>query len=722
MLSLSTNLSTAFSKDSTSSYWYVKLYHDDESSFVGLSDKDRTINSVFYYGVIASWGNLTYSANLTDFEVKFGSMSIKIVNTTNAIEGQRFSDYFATREFTNRKWELYVADENVTSHSDHQLLATGIIGMNTNYTEKTFNLTLNDIMNKFNVTIPTTLLSGADVPDENVGKPIPFVYGDFDRNLSLPNSAFDRHTGGHAPMIISNKWDATNGLEAKADTNAIHTLRDKNMEMYISDVYASFDDDLVDVSNSPIAYISGNLLEAGVFVTGVPEVQNFSNSTSKAISTSGSASEFSFGLPHLPKGANRTGVKMLMFYTSDFIGGAGNTDFFGFTDKNGNPLHTDDIPSGTNTTQTIALSSADAGKELKLSMDTSDSGSSASASIFSILIVGDYEIQDAIVEKKTYIVQDDREIGEAKEITGLQSSTRNIVYTVETKIPKDVRMLYGALKGRKYTSDLTSSRSNGYATSDFIENPVYMIEDIARQFLGASIDTSTFDDYGTKTTGKLKDIFNQSNASDVKLRFSQYALEDAHQVLRRICRQSGLFYHFNESGAVRLFGRKRASDYAGGDVTQTIDFSDCSLESVALTDARQVRNKVTLNYKFDYGSEQNIEKTSSSSDSTSIGNTSSGYNITNELVMDAPYIADTTVAEAYEDTLLDYYKDRKPILKINTGKMKYTNIEIGDIVNVSNFPADLKIFGTALASTDYFMVTNVSKLPNMTKLTLTEVS
>jgi hypothetical protein len=196
-----------------------------------------------------------------------------------------------------------------------------------------------------------------------------------------------------------------------------------------------------------------------------------------------------------------------------------------------------------------------------------------------------------------------------------------------------------------------------------------MIEDIARQFLSASIDTSTFDDYGTKTTGKLKDIFNQSNASDVKLRFSQYALEDAHQVLRRICRQSGLFYHFNESGAVRLFGRKRASDYAGGDVTQTIDFSDCSLESVALTDARQVRNKVTLNYKFDYGSEQNIEKTSSSSDSTSIGNTSSGYNITNELVMDAPYIADTTVAEAYEDTLLDYYKDRKPILKINTGKI-----------------------------------------------------
>ena len=242
LLSLSTNLSTAFSKASTSAYWYIKLYFDDESSFIGLSDKDRTINSVTYYGIVSSWGQLSYTANLADFNVTFGSMSIKIVNTPTAIENQRFSDFYSSREFTNRKWELYVADEAVTSHSDHQLLGTGIIGLNTEYTETEFNLTLNSILNKLNKTIPTTLLSGADVPDENVGKPVPFVYGDFDRNTSLPNSAFDRHTGGHAPMIISNKWDATNGMEAKADTSVVHTLRDKNMELYLSDVYASFDD------------------------------------------------------------------------------------------------------------------------------------------------------------------------------------------------------------------------------------------------------------------------------------------------------------------------------------------------------------------------------------------------------------------------------------------------------------------------------------------------
>ena len=531
-------------------------------------------------------------------------------------------------------------------------------------------------------------------------------------------------------MIITNKWDASNGLEAKSDTEAMHTLRDKNMELYLSDVYASFDDNLVTVSNTNArAYITGNLLESGVFVTGVSEIQNFSNSTSKNLSVSGSADEFVFGLPNLPKGADRTAVKMLMYYTSNFISGTGSDDFFKFTDSSGNALHTDNLPNGTNTTQSMTLSSADAGRQIKLKMDSTDSGDSFSASIFSILIVGDYAIDDTVVEKKVGIRKNITiKHVESNFLSGGQSNVKTVVYTQEHEIPKDVRMLYGSLKGRKYSSDLTSSRSNGYTTSDYIENPVYMIEDIARKFLGTSIDTSTFDTYGTKTTGVLKTIFNQSNASDVKFRFSQYSLENAHQVLKRICRQSGLFYHFNESGAMRLFGRKRSGSYSednvsdGGDVTQTIDFNDCDLDNISLTDAGKVRNKVTLNYKFDYGSEQNIEQTSSSEDSTSKGSTSNGYNITNELIFDAPYIANSTVAEAYEDTLLDYYKDRKPILKINTSKMKYVNIEIGDIVNMSNFPSDLKIFGTALAGTDLFMVTSVSKLPNIIKLTLTEVS
>ena len=224
----------------------------------------------------------------------------------------------------------------------------------------------------------------------------------------------------------------------------------------------------------------------------------------------------------------------------------------------------------------------------------------------------------------------------------------------------------------------------------------------------------------------MKDIFSVSNASDVKLRFSQYVLESADDVLRRICRQSGLFYHFNESGAIRIFGRARSGYYISGNssdfLTQTIDFDHCNLENIEYTDSSYLRNHIIIRYGYDYGSEQVTQETSAVTDATSAGNSASGYLITNKLTSDASYINDDTVATAYANTLLDYFKDRKPIIKLTTGRMEYVNIEIGDIVNISNFPSDVKMFGTALASTDYFMVTNISKSPNMIRLTLTEVS
>ena len=730
MLSLSSNLSSALDKDAISSYWYLKLYYDDETSFVGLSDKDRTIGGNAYYGLVTSWSNLTYSANLNDFQVKSSVMRLKLANTPKAIDGGRFSDFYSSREFTNRKWELYFGEDSVSSASDHQIIATGIIGLNTEYTKTNFSISLNYMLNKFNLEIPTTVLSGVDTPEENVGKPIPFVYGDFDRESSLPSSDFDRHTGGHAPMIVSNKWDATNGgIEAKADTEALHTLRDKNMEMYIGDVYASFDDNLVDITGNPIAYISGNLLESGKFVTGVTEVQDFSNSTSKTLSVSGgSTDDFSFGVPNLPKGVDRTGLKMLVYYTSDMPvpDAAAPNDFFKFTNTANSPI-SDNLPQGTNTVQSIALGSTDTGRTVKLRMDATDSGGTYSASIHTILIVGDYEIDDTVVEEK--IIERTRfthGIDERAYQKGVQEQSIVERLTAQYNVPKKVRMMYGSVKGRKYNSDLISSRSNEYATTDFIENPVYMIEDIGRKMMGASIDTSTFDDYGKKSSGKLKHIFSVSNAEDVKLRFSQYTLESANDVLRRICRQSGLFYHFNENGAIRIFGRARSgyyiSDNSSDFLTQTIDFDHCNLENITYTDSGYLRNKIKVKYNFDYGSEQSISETSFVEDSTSQGTTSSGYNITNTLITEADFINDDTVATAYANTLLDYFKDRKPVINLTTGRMEYVNIEIGDVVNISNFPSDIKIFGTTLASTDYFMVTNVSKSPNMIKLTLTEVS
>jgi hypothetical protein len=92
------------------------------------------------------------------------------------------------------------------------------------------------------------------------------------------------------------------------------------------------------------------------------------------------------------------------------------------------------------------------------------------------------------------------------------------------------------------------------------------------------------------------------------------------------------------------------------------------------------------------------------------------------LIYDSPYISDQTTAENLRDTLLDYFKNRKTIIELETSRLKYSNIEVGDIVDISNFPSGIKVFGTALSSSDYFMVTTISLYPSGVKLTLTQVS
>jgi len=717
LLSFSSNLSSILGKDSTQGYWYAKLYYDGETNFIGVSGKDRTIGSDFYHGIVLSWGSLRQATKIDSFEVSDQGISLKLANTPKAINGERFSDLYSTYGFTNRKWELFLGDERLSSGSDHQKLATGIIGGDTKFDITNFYLTLNNIRNKFDIEIPTTKITSSDAPDDNIGKPIPFVYGDFDRQSGLP-SVFERHSGSKAPMIVTSQWDVTNGgVSAKADTEVLHTLRDKNIYIYNNGAFASFDDSLVTITN-PNAYVSGNALQVAQFVTGVSEVANFDTSTTKVLSSDNNSVEFSIGVPEFPDLGTKSSLILVTDHTDDFYS-PGSTDYFALTNSAGSVINNITSSSTSFTGGTSYI-----GSTVKIVLNSSDSGSSFDATFRTIMVILSYTFEDSIVQRKTMYVTPTataRADGKTWE-SGAREDPRTFRWTEEYNIPQDVMFYYGSMKGRKYNSNLTSGRSNGYATSDFIENPVYMVEDIARKFMGAGVDTTDFDSCGTKTTGTLKSIFNTTNASDVKFRFSHYAFEGAEDVLKKICRQSGLFHTYNESGDIRIFGRKRASSYVSGDVTQTLDFNDFTLGGVSMTPSNMLRNKVTVKYDYDYGLDDTTKETSVANDSTSQGATSSGNNKVNELIYDSPYISDQTTAENLRDTLLDYFKNRKTIIELETSRLKYSNIEVGDIVDISNFPSGIKVFGTALSSSDYFMVTTISLYPSGVKLTLTQVS
>jgi hypothetical protein len=308
-----------------------------------------------------------------------------------------------------------------------------------------------------------------------------------------------------------------------------------------------------------------------------------------------------------------------------------------------------------------------------------------------------------------------------------QSETTRIVTHQDKTAPKDVDIVYIAAKGRKYGSWIDEnsrgsgqSGDNGYAANDLIQNPVYIIEDILRTELGlatASIDYTTFDAIGNTSNGTLGTAFGDA-VFDVKFAFSQYKFIDGIGLINKICKQTGLYFFFNGEGKATLRQRLRAASYASSD--RTIDFNDCQFGGFTKTSINTVKNKININYQYDYGTEQTLSS-DSSNDTTSRDKyaTDSKY-LTLEL--DADCIQDKTTAENLGNSYLDWLKDRKLVVSLSTVSPKYLDLEIGDIAIISNIPSDLKAYGTAIASSDYFIVTSISKLPNMTKLTLTEVS
>ena len=92
MLSFDSSLSNALANRNTTSFWVLKLYYNDESESINVSDTHRVDGSDIYYGLVSSWGNLQQSLNFYRFTTSASSMTINLINAERSIKGGRFSD------------------------------------------------------------------------------------------------------------------------------------------------------------------------------------------------------------------------------------------------------------------------------------------------------------------------------------------------------------------------------------------------------------------------------------------------------------------------------------------------------------------------------------------------------------------------------------------------------------------------------------------------------
>ena len=752
MLSFDSALSNSLKLSNTTAFWVLKLYYNDESAFIGVSDQDRHDGTDIYYGLVSSFGLYSQSLDFFNFTTSTGNMSIRLINTDRSINGGRFSDLFSSNNFANRKWELFLNTSSTsTLDTSARMIGTGVISGDIKYDYNSITFTLLDKASFFHKQVPSSTVTSStysDAPEKNIGKPVPMSYGDFDRTTSDAN--YNQFlTKGKFPAIITNRCNASGQIEALPDTDQgsavkLGQLRDTNVYMVVDSEFLAALSSNVSITANPSSTSHNLLRVSGVrYFHRVPLVDSFTSSegfngtanivddsltTSQAFDSTfkldGSGThnfDLTFNVPKIPKLGELYDNDdiILVFRTSGVVA----IDGSGVETKviSGTTLSPAITTDGIHTANLSSKYSSDKLSSVSLDSDTITIRSTVATgngdnrlrfNLLDMFLKIEYRPSQIFTKK----IQEEYEFV-SYALDQYHSQDNGIVENVKKTRTKTLNTpavsdyIYFSGTGREFGSWIDAdSRNNGYNEGDLIENPIYIIEDILRTELGLSssnIDYESFDEAGNTTNGHIKQSFNDAIA-DIKFSFSQYKFINSLDLIYRLCKQSFTFVFLGGDGKFKIKTLLRPGDTFTAD--KTIDFNAINLKSISRTSLNSTRNDITIKYDYDYANDQ-ILNSVNTTDETSAGNSVNGVNQSLKLTMEAEGILDDTTATQLADGYINIFKDRKVIIDFNIITPEYNDLEISDYITFSNWDTNLKLYGTAFSS-DFFMITKISKSIN----------
>ena len=198
-------------------------------------------------------------------------------------------------------------------------------------------------------------------------------------------------------------------------------------------------------------------------------------------------------------------------------------------------------------------------------------------------------------------------------------------------IPTSHLSLFAECKGREASSTVAGHFS-GLSTGDLLERPAQIADSIIYDELGQTVDTDSFQAVDTELSS-----WKMNMALDKPL--------SSQKILDSLAFQSKSFIYFNDINKISM------DTFFASDSTDLDDIrlDDIELHSLKIkqTSLRKLANDLILNYrKQGTGSLQEVvERVNDTSDTGSIDQ----YNATQEKVIDADYIADTTTAGLLAD-------------------------------------------------------------------------
>tara|TARA_Y100001973_G_scaffold12753_1_gene17713 strand:+ start:1513 stop:3783 length:2271 start_codon:yes stop_codon:yes gene_type:complete len=756
LLDFNSGLTNAFDKKSTSVIFLIRLYFGDESSFTGVSTVDYTDGSDFYKGAVSSMGDISHDLNFFKFTTRQNSISLKIINSALFDSNKRFSDLVGTNNYDNRKFEIYAIGSE-ESGTTKEIICYGTIAANFEYNQNTITLSLNDYRNAVDTGLPQTIIREDDTsndfhyaPEENFNKPVPILYGShksnsaYDESGTFFNDSTDRWAArSKVPAILVNEFDTnSNKAIAKVDTQAVKTLDDNNIYIYSNDIYSGLlpSNCAVSTSDATVSFKGNRAFAMIPFNMDNNENSSYSKdkfeNTIKTVTLPTSAGTHDiadFGVPDVPRlGKIDSSNSIRIFCIGRETGTEAPLMRFEIDDTAVSseveaPQVRAHLGSDTNYNDGSDVT-ADFSSDQKENWDFTSkitlTGRKVSTSDSTV------EIEQAWLEV-LYTTEDPStftgyvdEIYYPKDYYDGHSYENQLTETVQQTFvtPKDIKVVYVSAEGRMFGSYIDGSRGspgNSFNANDLITHPAYIVEDILRTELGLSddnINMSSFDTVASATSTYL-------------CGFSQYNRISAFDLINDICRQYCLYFYFNGEGKATIIDKKLTSAYDPSSFTEDyeIDFNECNLKSISKTAVDNVKNKIRIEFDFDYANENNRMNIETSSVNISDWNRDKAmtlkvdcnkipFNVEASNLTNAKLVA-TTIHNIYKDNM----QTRKNVINLITLNPKFLKSELGDIVSLTNVPSDITLYGTAISNQN-FMITKISKNTNKINMQLTQVS
>ena len=198
-------------------------------------------------------------------------------------------------------------------------------------------------------------------------------------------------------------------------------------------------------------------------------------------------------------------------------------------------------------------------------------------------------------------------------------------------LPSSHLPLFAECKGREASSTVAGHFS-GLSTGDLLETPAQIADSILYDELGQTVDTTSFQAVDTEL-------------ASWKMNFSLNKSLSSQKILDALAFQSKSFIYFNDVNTISM-----DTFFA----SNTTDFDDINLDDVKLhslkisqTSLRKMTNDIVLNYrKQGTGALQEVLERIND---TAGGGSIDQYDATQEKIIDADYIADTTTAGLLAD-------------------------------------------------------------------------